>query len=159
MTLTSEEKNTLQDERTNDPLELGLPGCSAQILKTKINAEGSCSDGSTVVPDRAVDVTRNTIRKQLSIGAIAGLRSWLDAGADNNAVAVQDLWQDSSNLVDLAFSQVRNLVTALGPGGYDLWTSDEVEAVLALGEVGQSRAQELIGRNITLNEAQEVVNG
>ena len=159
MTLTNTEKTKLQDERNTDPLELGLPGCSAQILKTKLNAEGSASDGSTVVPDRAVDVTRNAIRKQLSVSAIANLRSWIDAGADNNALAAKDLWSDSSNLVDLAFSQVRNLVTALGPDGYDLWTADEVEAVLALGEVGKSRAQELIGRNLTLEEAQEVING
>jgi ribosomal protein S12 methylthiotransferase accessory factor YcaO len=59
----------------------------------------------------------------------------------------------------MSHSRVRQMAQAMGTQGYGLWTDAEVAAVLALGEVGQSRAQELIGRNITESEAQEVING
>lgn len=56
----------------------------------------------------------------------------------------------------MSFPQVRQLITSMGSTGYEIMTDEEVINVLSLGEVGQSRSQELIGRNITLIEAQEV---
>lgn len=75
MTLTTEQKITLQDERNTDPLNLGLRGCSSQIFMQNLNVEGSGSTDTRVIPNREINITRNQIRKQISVGSLAGLRN------------------------------------------------------------------------------------
>ena len=158
MALTDTERQTLADERANDPQSLGLPGCSTEILQSRLNAEGSSSTDTLVLPSRPVIRTKADILRQLSNDSIAAFRNWMDAEANADAVAIRELW-DAYSQIDMSDSRVQQMAQSQGSDGYATWTDSEVDMVCALGKVGQSRAQELIGRNITLDEAQEVING
>ena len=157
MALTDTERQTLIDERSNDPQGFGLPGCSAEILQSRLNAEGSSSVETFVLPDYQMMRPKSYILNQLSNTSIAAFRNWMNAGSTNDATATRELW-DSFRHIDMSASRVQQMAQSQGPNNYANWSDSEVTAVCALGKVGQSRAQELIGRNITLNEAQEVTN-
>jgi len=159
MALTDTERQTLIDERANDPQGLGLPGCSAEILQSRLNAEGSSSVETFVLPDYQMMCPKSYILNQLSNASIAAFRNWMNAGSTDDATATRELW-DSFRRIDMSANRVQQMAQAQGKtDGNGNWSDSEVTAVCALGKVGQSRAQELIGRNITLDEAEEVING
>ena len=75
--------------------------------------------------------------------------SWMRAEADNNALAFHEFYtsHDQFKTSDPVF---RSMVTLLN--SINKITTDEKTALLRLGERKQSRAEELFGRKITIED-------
>jgi hypothetical protein len=155
--MTPEEFTTLKNERDTDPLGLGLPGCGPEVLVQKLNADGSASVETWVVSDTPRTVPKSEVLALLSFDEIVAFKNWREAQADVYARASKELW-DSFTSPDMAHPKMRQMVQLLRSLGI-IQTDAGMTTILRLGERLKSRAEELIGRKITLEEAQEVIYG
>ncbi len=155
--MTQYELERLRNERDTDPGNLGLVGCSPEILVQKLNADGSAFEEAWVVSEEPRLVPKSEVLALLSFEEIAAFKEWRDSEVDAYAKAAKEFWESFST-PDMAHPKVRQMVQLLRSLG--IIQSDEgAAAVLRLGERKLSRAEELIGRKITLAEAEEVIYG
>ncbi len=155
--MTQYELERLRNERDTDPIGLGLVGCGPEILVQKLNADGSASEESWVVSEEPRLVPKSEVLALLAFEEIAAFKEWRDSEADAYAKAAKEFWESFST-PDMAHPKVRQMVQLLRSLG--IIQSDEgAAAVLRLGERKLSRAEELIGRKLTLAEAEEVIYG
>ena len=153
--MTPEEKTTIKAELAK------FPGAGNDVIERELN-----KDGSALVETWAtVPVTEERIKLHKAILLVAltaaerkSLRALLEAGANklsDEAADFKMLYEstDTFDVNDPAFiAMLNSLQTTLGV------KADTVSAIKRQGQRKISRAEELIGRKITLEEAQEALN-
>jgi len=149
--LSQEETDILLNERNNDPLDIGLKTCSKYQFWQYLTKPGTASVKEYIVPNAEVICTKADILKILSNASIASFRTWLNSEADDDAIAVKELWE-SYVKIDMAHSRVRQMVAVMDSSGFGHWTDNEVDRVLKLGERLMSRSVELFDRDLKLSE-------
>jgi hypothetical protein len=140
----------LQTELATDQLGLGLKGAAPEIALSILNRPGTASVQDKVLSLLPVDVSRAKLTMCLGDASIARVQDFKESAAGK---AFKFLWELPGD-VDMTLPKIRDMITAFAAGG--IITDAERDAVLALGMVGMSRAQELLGRPATM---EDITNG
>lgn len=160
-------------EITNDPLSLGYSGKTNAQIADLMNAPGSASYDPPVliVSDLPVMVPANAVMGIVATldgmtspnqsapngASVVEVLKWFDTSSDNLAVLCRYFWNAAAefNIADPYGRQIVNdlagIEVSVGapPITWNLISETAMNAVLALGMVAMSRAQELINRRVT----------
>lgn len=137
---------SFHDELTNDPLGLGLKGAAPEIALAILNRPSTASTPSLVLSADPMEVSRAKLTMCLGNESIARVQDFKESEAGK---AFKFLWELPGE-VDMALPKIRDMISGFAEA--NLITTGERDAVLALGMVGMSRAQELLGRPATLED-------
>ena len=150
MTISNTE---LLAEITADQVTLGYAGAGARPLAQKMNQPGSASVPAWIVATDARPVEKETFLQLLSMTEAAALQGLMDGGTPEGQALKFKLSQ--SKTIDMSKQTNRDFMAALEAGGVvSVATRD---AMLRLGEVEQSRAGELWGEAVTIEQIREVL--
>ncbi|KAF0235052.1 MAG: hypothetical protein FD177_211 [Desulfovibrionaceae bacterium] len=138
--------SALTDELANDPFGLGLKGAAPEIALAILNRAGTASVEGKVVSLIPMDISRAALTMCLGNESIANVQDFKESEAGK---AFKFLWELPGE-VDMTLPKIRDMISGFAQA--NLITEDERDAVLALGMVDMSRAQELLGRPATLED-------
>lgn len=134
----------LQDEINNWP---NLVGASQKIIMATLNAPGSALIDDWVISPGPVLKSLNDIYTHYVSDETLGNLLTLLSQEGNEVLALR---LDKATHIDLTASFVLNMFATLLAAG--VCTQAEYDAILRLGQVQKSRAQELFGRQLTLGD-------
>jgi len=134
----------LQEEIDKHP---ELVGASKEIIIKTLNKEGSAEVKTWVINPSPVMRTINDVyTKYISDASLTRLIDFLDQ-SENKALKLRF---DKATHFNLSNDVVRTLMTRLHAAG--IITDDEYNVLKRAGEVRLSRAEELFGRKITIED-------
>ena len=139
----------LREDLTADPLGLGLIGAAPEIALAILNRPGTALVPIPLVSRSPVLLEQKTLTRMLSGTSLAILEDFKNSPEGK---AFKFVWETPGPL-DMADPGEREFILGLESVGVSL---AEVEAVLMLGEVKRSRAQELLGRPATMEDVSNV---
>jgi hypothetical protein len=142
----------LLTEIQTDPAGLGYAGAGASIIHEKINRDGSASVETWIVSPVPRSWDKGALLNLLSTTEAAALQDFLDGATQEGKALRFKLSQ--ANQVDMAHPINRETVAALAPAVISTATRD---AMLRLGEVRQSRALELWGEAVSLEQIRQAL--
>jgi len=125
-----------------------LVGSSAKKRMEALNQDGSAQVESYVVKDDVVKIPKGDMMAMMSVGSLASVITWMRAEADATAMVFHEFFNahEQFKVTDPMF---RAMISGLAPG---LITTDERDAILRLGERPISRAEEVFGRKLTMED-------
>jgi len=149
MSLTAEQITAVQAEISN------YPGAGAEIIEQAINQDGSALVSELVTIDMEtggrINISNLVLLAQMTPAQRAGFRAALAADEDLRMLYEADKEKTVNDPIFLSMLDQLKVALAL---------SDEVVAkIVRPGQRLKSRAEELIGRKITVAEVQEALNG
>ena len=151
----------LLSEITNDPLGLGYSGAGAQAIHQKMTKEGSASIQTWIVSSTPKPIGKGKFLQQ--IGTIEENAYFRRTRASGSLIGdALDFQLSETQDIDMSFPGTRNFVMTLTAAD-DIPKLDAPlkaasrDAILRLGEVLQSRAQELWGENPTIEQIKGVL--
>jgi len=151
----------LSNEITTDPLGLGYAGAGAQAIHQKMTKEGSASTQTWIVSPTPKPIGKGKFLQQISsIEENAFFKRTRNSGSLIGDA--MDFKLSETSGIDMSFPDTRNFVMALTATD-DIPKLDAPlkaasrDAILRLGEVLQSRAQELWGENPTIEQIKGVL--
>lgn len=126
-----------------------LTGASKEIIINTLNADDTAQTETWTVRDDIIKVPKGDMLALMSASSIANIIRWMRAEADDNALAFHELYisHDQFTVTNLVFRAFIGLLHSLGK-----ITADEQTAILRLGERKISRAEELWGRFLTVED-------
>ena len=152
MALDSTQLLTLKDEWTLDPLGLGLIGGSNETIASILNTEGTASVENWITADTPKWISVFEFLVTLSAASIANIYDLIVSPTTTLGKVLRLIIKYGVSL-DMTHDRIRTdlieaLVTAL------TITAAEGDALKRLGEVLQSRAEELFGVKITADDVE-----
>lgn len=151
--LTNEEKSLIVTEIDMNP---EISNAGADIILNYLNAPGSANNPTSVVKDTKTEIFKAQIVLMLSDESCAAIQTLLE-GTDITSKAFRLRWNEAKEVIDLSDVRVRGMIEGFHLGG--LITEDEKNNLLALGEELSSRSYEMLGRKLTLEEIEDILNG
>lgn len=127
-------------------------GLGARLITQGLNAPGGASVEQWVVGNVGA-VDKEVFLQQLSLTEAAALQTLIDSGTETGQALKFKLGQSDS--IDMSKKGNRNFVAALEKGG--ALSSDTAANLLRLGEVSASRAQELWGKSVAVEQVKMVM--
>ena len=136
----------LQEEIDKHPEFIGA---SNRIIMNSLNEDDTAETESWDVNTVEVKVPKGDIMAMLSMNSLGNVLTWMRAESDTTALIFHEFYlaHERFKVTDTMF---RSLVSNLETNG--LITSDEKDNVLKLGERKISRAEELFGRKLTMED-------
>lgn len=150
--MTPEEQTLLQAELANNP---ALQGRAASLVQRNLTAAGSSVVETWVVADSERRILKSLLLSYISIANLAAFSDWLETNISDTAKAFRLFWYANDEF-DMTNDRARLLVGFLA--SQELISVDEQVEILRMGEVLQSRSQELFGRQLSLEEVEEVLS-
>lgn len=150
--MTPEEQTLLQAELANNP---ALQGRAASLVQRDLTAAGSSVVETWVVADSERRILKSLLLSYISIANLAAFSDWLETNISDTAKAFRMFWHANDEF-DMTNDRARLLVGFLA--SQELISADEQVEILRMGEVLQSRSQELFGRQLSLEEVEEVLS-
>lgn len=121
-----------------------LAGASARIVMEKLNHPGSASTEELVKNENSRRLPKANLLAMLDNGNIQKLIDFMETQP------VMKLLFDSASSFDPSHSKFVEMISTLE--GASIISADEKTAILRIGERLKSRAEELFGRNITMED-------
>lgn len=140
-------------EITTDPVVLGYAGAGARPLSQLMNKAGSASESVWIASADARPVEKETFLQLLSMAEAAALQGLMD-GATPEGLALK-FKLSQSKTIDMSKTPNRDFMEALKVAG--VVTTATRDSMLKLGEVEQSRAQELWNEPVTVDQIKGVL--
>jgi hypothetical protein len=145
--------NELLSEIQTDPAGLGYAGAGASIIHGLINAEGSASVEEWIPSPTEKPLNKGYFLEVIPKAEKAKLYDLINSGTPDGKALKFDL--DQSDVIDMSRPAFRQTVT-------DLATAEVIsvgtrDAMLRLGEVRKSRAYELWGEAVSLEQIKQVL--
>lgn len=142
---------SLIDELTNDPLGVGYAGAGARPLLAMLTGENTASSETWITSPTPKNVERNAFISELSETEAAAFLDFID-GATDAGKAMKLQWLYSTNTMDMASAYNTTKISAAG-----FLSAPTKAALLRLGEVQQSRSQELWSEQVTIEQIRSVL--
>lgn len=145
--------NKLLNEIQADPTGLGYAGAGASIIHALINAEGSASVEAWVTSLTPMPRNKGDFLNLMSAAEAAAMQDLIDGDTPEGKALRFKLSQCDS--IDMSQTVNRDMVAALATAG--VLSTATRDAMLRLGEVRQSRALELWGEAVSLEQIKHVL--
>lgn len=140
-------------EIQNDPAGLGFIGAGANPITQRLNAPGSAQVQGWIVSTDDRPVAKEQFLQLLSLAEAAGLQTLMDGGSPTGQALKFKLGQSDS--IDMSKAPNRDFMTALFNAS--IVSAATKDAMHRLGEVEQSRAQELWNEAVTADQVKGVL--
>lgn len=127
-------------------------GLGARLITQKLNAPGGALVEQWILGNVGA-VDKEVFLQQLSLTEAAALQTLIDSGTGTGQALKFKLGQSDS--IDMSKNGNRNFVAALEEDG--ALSSDTAANLLRLGEVSASRAQELWGKSVAVEQVKMVM--
>lgn len=143
----------LLTEIQTDPAGLGYAGAGASVIHALINAEGSASVDDWVLSPQPRPMDKGHFLEILTDDEKAKLLDLMNSGTVEGKALKFDLEQCS--VIDMTRARWRQKVEALTTA--EVLSTEARDAILRLGEIRKSRAQELWGEAVQLEQIKQVL--
>jgi hypothetical protein len=140
-------------EIQNDPAGLGFAGAGANPITQRLNAPGSAQVQAWVVASTDRPVEKEKFLQLLTLAEAAAIQSLMDGATPTGQALKFKLTQSAS--IDMSKATNRGFMSELLSG--NIVSQDTHDAMLRLGEVEQSRAQELWNEAVTIDQVRGVL--
>ena len=138
----------LKTEIETDPLGLKLIGAGNKKIAEILNTSGTASTETWVVSDTPVCVSKLKIFRDVSNEELAAFHDLM--ASDTSTGKALSVLLNSADGLDMTYERTRSMIIDLAANGI---ISEETKTnLLRMGEVLQSRAEELFGQKITVDD-------